>query len=152
MTARERRLIGLAELAAMGPEDASRLLARVTSELRSMVRHGRAAEADRLMAAMLPGTARLVALAALGELDRDPAEQSRAVANLLARREADYESLRRRERVAEADVLARAREIREEAEQEAAERQSARRNVQRDQVFLRRLRERRSKRGPGEAA
>ena len=146
MTRRERELIATAELAAMGPADAPRLLARVVRELRSMVRHGRAADVDRLLGSMVPGTARLVALCALGELDRDPAEQSRSVQRLLANHEADYAALLDRERAELPDVLARAREVREAVGQDAAERQSARVNGQRDQEFIARLRQRRARR------
>jgi hypothetical protein len=137
MTARERRLVRLAELAAMVPSDAARLLAEVTAELRSMVHNGRLREADRVLAAMLPSTSRIIALAALGELDRPShAGDTGPLNELLARHEHGYVEALERELERDGEARQRANQIASEVEQQLQGRQ-------RDRDFIARMHERR---------
>jgi hypothetical protein len=139
MTARERRLVRLAELSAMAPNDAARLLAEVTAELRSMVHNGRLREADRVLAAMLPSTARIIALAALGDLDRPShAGDTGPLSELLARHERAYREALERDLERDGEARRKASEIASEVEQK-------RQNISRDRDFIARLSARRNR-------
>lgn len=126
----DRRLVQKAELAALNPDDALRLLGEVVAHLRSMVQHGRVREADRVIGAMLPGTSNLVALAALGDLDR-PDQSSGDLVELLVRQESKYLDTLEREHAGDGEARQRAHEIEHERSQMSAR--------QRDRDFLERF-------------
>jgi hypothetical protein len=119
MTARERRLVRTAELAALNPSDAPDLLASVVNELRSM----NVPEADRVLASMTAGTARLVCIAALRDLDRQrPEDADGPLRDLLARHERSYVQALERELQGDGEACQRANEIAAEVEQQMAAR------------------------------
>ena len=135
MTARERRVVRTAELAALNPSDATALLASVVDELRGM----NVPEADRVLASMLPSTSRLVAITALKDLDRQrPEDPDGPLGDLLARHERSYVEALERELVGEFDARQRASEIAADVEQHMAARQ-------RDRDFLARMHTRRGR-------
>ncbi len=140
MTRRERDLVRRAELAALGVPDAAELLSAVVAELRSMVTDGSVNRADAVLSAMLPSTARLLTLCALGDLDRQEGREDSGsngiVVDLLTRMENDYSRTLDREDMR----LDLARDTSKKISAEAGERLAAR---QRDRTFLDKLHARR---------
>lgn len=139
MTRRQKDLVRLAELSALGPPDAVVLLAEVAGAIRGMVREGRLHDADAVLASMNASTARVVAMALAGDLDRIPQEDSGELADLLARIEREY-------------VTALAREdSRLDLARVEAEKISTGRNSRFiDQAFIRKMHEVRRRRMGGE--
>jgi hypothetical protein len=137
MNARERRLVRMAELASMNPDDTELLLGKVVGALGAMVRAGKLREVDQMLAGMRPSTARLVCLIALAG---QKAGRPSVPPDLLARLEAEYEAALVAEDDSEDDALAHAREFRAAAERRVAERQAVRRARERDAAFIARLR------------
>lgn len=95
MKAAEREIVRKAELAAMGPRDAVALLAEVSFAIRNLVNEGDLQAADGVLAAMTSGTARVVAIALAGDLDRRSEDPS--VADLIALKEREFVAMLARE-------------------------------------------------------